>query len=155
MLSIDEVIARERQQAKKQRSRIGTWGDEHSNKKCEVYAEYHEQIAEWLEELKAIKSYGFTDDLLNMGFTKGYNKALEELKVIKEMDLSIPQHFTKEQSDWIKKYCINRNKEFYNKALDDFVKFASDMPTVETEDGTIRPMWLEEMTEWLKGQKNG
>ena len=32
---------------------------------------------------------------------------LEELKVIKEMDLSIPQHFTKEQSDWIKKYCIN------------------------------------------------
>lgn len=45
---------------------------------------------------------------------------LEELKVIiKEMDLSIPQHFTKEQSDWIKKYCINRNKEFYNKAIDD------------------------------------
>lgn len=119
MLSIDEVIARERQQAKKQRSRIGTWGDEYSNKKCEVYAEYHEQLAEWLEELKAIKSDGFTDNLLNMGFTKGYSKALEELKVIKEMDLSIPQHFTKEQSDWIKKYCINRNREFYNKALDD------------------------------------
>ena len=77
---------------------------------------------------------------------------LEELKVIKEMDLSIPQHFTKEQSDWIKKYCINRNKEFYNKAIDDFVKFASDMPTVETEDGTIRPMWLEEIAEQLKGQ---
>ncbi|MDY5727195.1 MAG: hypothetical protein SPK49_01085 [Erysipelotrichaceae bacterium] len=77
------------------------------------------QCAEWLEELKAIKSDGFTDDLLNMGFTKGYSKALEELKVIKEMDLSIPQHFTKEQSDWIKKYCINRNKEFYNKAIDD------------------------------------
>lgn len=55
MLSIDEVIARERQQAKKQRSRIGTWGDEYSNKKCEVYAEYHEQLAEWLEELKVIK----------------------------------------------------------------------------------------------------
>ena len=102
MLSIDEAIARERQQA-----------------------EEHEQIANWLEELK----------------------------VIKEMDLSIPQHFTKEQSDWIKKYCINRNKEFYNKALDDFVKFASDMPTVEAEDGTIRPMWLEEMAEKLKGQK--
>ena len=47
---------------------------------------------------------------------------LEELKVIKEMDLSIPQHFTKEQSDWIKKYCINRNKEFYNKAIDDVLK---------------------------------
>ena len=42
-----------------------------------------------------------------------------------------------------------------NKALDDFVKFASDMPTVETEDGTIRPMWLEEMAERLKEQNNG
>ena len=78
-------------------------------------------------------------------------KDLEELKVIKEMDLSIPQHFTKEQSDWIKKYCINRNREFYNKAIDDFVNFANTMPTVETEDGTIRPMWLEEMAEKLKG----
>ena len=46
---------------------------------------------------------------------------LEELKAIKEMDLSIPQHFTKEQSDWIKAYCIQRNKQFYNKAIDDFV----------------------------------
>ena len=47
-------------------------------------------------------------------------ECLEESKAIKEMDLSIPQHFTKEQSDWIKAYCIQRNKEFYNKALDDF-----------------------------------
>ena len=38
----------------------------------------------------------------------------------------------------------------YNKALDDFVKFASDMPTVEEDDGTIRPMWLEEMAEQIK-----
>ena len=44
--------------------------------------------------------------------------------------------------------------EGYNKALDDFVKFASDMPIVETEDGTIRPMWLEEIAEQLKaGEK--
>ena len=38
----------------------------------------------------------------------------------------------------------------YNKAIDDFVKFANTMPTVETEDGEIRPMWLEEMAEQLK-----
>lgn len=41
-------------------------------------------IAEWLEELKAIKSDGFTDDLLNMGYTKGkkdgYNQALEDFE---------------------------------------------------------------------------
>ena len=48
-------------------------------------------------------------------------ECLEEPKAIKEMDLSIPQRFTKEQSDWIKAYCIQRNKEFYNKAIDDFV----------------------------------
>ena len=47
---------------------------------------------------------------------------LEDLKAIKEMDLDIPQHFTKEQSDWIKAYCIRRNIEFYNKAIDDFIK---------------------------------
>ena len=45
-------------------------------------------------------------------------------------------------------------EQAYNKALDDFVKFASDMPTVEEDDGTIRPMWLEEMAERLKGEYN-
>ena len=49
-------------------------------------------------------------------------ECLEEPKAIKEMDLSIPQHFTKKQSDWIKAYCIQRNKEFYNKAIDDFTE---------------------------------
>lgn len=38
----------------------------------------------------------------------------------------------------------------YNKAIDDFVRFANTMPTVEAEDGTIRPMWLEEIAEQLK-----
>lgn len=38
----------------------------------------------------------------------------------------------------------------YNKAIDDFVRFANTMPTVEEEDGTIRPMWLEEIAEQLK-----
>ena len=42
--------------------------------------EEHKQIAEWLEELKAIKSDGFTDDLLNMRFTKGYSKALNDIE---------------------------------------------------------------------------
>ena len=74
----------------------------------EPYKEYKD-----LEGLKAIKSDGFTDDLLNMGFTKGYNKA-----------------------------------------IDDFVNFANTMPTVEAEDGTIRPMWLEEMAGQLKGKYN-
>ena len=41
-----------------------------------------------------------------------------------------------------------------NKAIDDFVRFANTMPTVESEDGTIRPMRLEEMAEKLKAGVN-
>ena len=77
------------------------------------------QLAEWLEELKALKN-GLNIKCDNL------NEALEKGKKIG-----------------------------YNNALDDFVKFASDMPTVEEEDGEIRPMWLEEIAEQLKaGGKN-
>ena len=72
------------------------------------------QLAEWLEELKALKN-GLNIKCDNL------NEALEKGKKIG-----------------------------YKKAIDDFVKFASDMPTVEEEDGTIRPMRLEEMAEQLK-----
>lgn len=65
-------------------------------------AEEHEQLAEWLEELKAIKG----------------------------IDLTIPQHFTKQQSEWIKSYCIQRNKEFYNKAIDDFAEKMKELGEV-------------------------
>ena len=45
-------------------------------------------------------------------------------------------------------------REMYCKGVDDFVKFASNMPTVEEDDGTIRPMRLEEMAEQLKAKFN-
>ena len=46
---------------------------------------------------------------------------------------------------------VNKGYEYgYNKAIDDFVRFANTMPTVESEDGTIRPMWLEEIAKQLK-----
>ena len=45
-------------------------------------------------------------------------------------------------------------REMYCKGVDDFVKFASTMPTVEEEDGEIRPMWLEEIAEQLKEKYN-
>ena len=144
MLSIDEAIAKYKEKARflKQTTNI-------------AYSLEFEQIAEWLEELKAIKSDEFTDDLLDMGFTKGYSKALEELKVIKEMDLSIPQHFTKEQSDWIKKYCINRNKEFYNKALDDFAERLKAEYVKHYVDGDPYFDYIDEIAEQLKEQNNG
>lgn len=125
-MTLDEKIAKHRKIAETQKTLYDACTLKERNKHFLREAEEHEQLAEWLEELKTIK----------------------------EMNLSIPQHFTKEQSDWIKTYCIKRNIEFYNKAIDDFVRFASDMPTVEEEDGTIRPMWLEEIAEQLKAGGN-
>ena len=36
------------------------------------------EIREALLQLKVLKSDGFAEDLLNMGYTKGYNKAIDE-----------------------------------------------------------------------------
>ena len=51
MLSIDEAIAFERQQAKDRRNEHYTFGIQ----KSKEAAEEHEQLAEWLEELKALR----------------------------------------------------------------------------------------------------
>ena len=72
------------------------------------------------------------NDVKNITDTNEYKLVIEYGVAFKELD------------------CSKHDKEIYNKALDDFVKFASDMPTVEEEDGEIRPMWLEEMAEQLK-----
>ena len=51
---------------------------------------------------------------------------------------------------------VEWEKQMRETAIDDFVKFANTMPTIESEDGEIRPMWLEEMAEKLKaGANNG
>lgn len=44
-------------------------------------------------------------------------------------------------------------KEVRADAIDEFVAFANTLPTVEDEDGYIRPMRLEEMAEKLKEEK--
>ena len=76
-------------------------------------------------------------------------KFMERLFDVKGMNLDIPQHFTKDQGEWIKKYCIQRNMEFYNKAIDDFINFANTTPEIEEED-YIRGMSLEEMATCCK-----
>ena len=84
-MTIDEAIARERQQAKEQRNHIGTWDDEYS-KKCEVYAEEHEQLAEWLEELRELRvtvselqcEMQATGALLNERDKETRNKAIDD-----------------------------------------------------------------------------
>ena len=102
-MTIDEAIAHEK--------RISKDNKVHN---FENIVNYHEQLAEWLEELKSYREIGTVEECRN-----------SVLDIVRA----------------------------YNKALDDFVKFANTMPTVEGEDGIIRPMWLEEMAEQLKEQK--
>lgn len=104
MLSIDEAIKHAREVASRK------FDDRVHCIRC---AEEHEQLAEWLEELKTYREIGTVEECRNS-------------------ILEIPKA--------------------YNKAIDDFVNFADTLPTVEEEDGTIRPMWLEEMAEKLKEQ---
>ena len=88
------------------------------------YAEDNEQIAEWLEELKDYR---------------------DKNKMVVRVDAENMDSI-KDKIEELSRYAENQ----YNKAIDDFVKFAIDMPTVEAEDGEVRPMWLEEMAEQLK-----
>ena len=87
-----------------------------------------QQIAEWLEELKNYR---------------------DKNKMVVRVDVENMDSI-KDKIEELSKYAESQ----YNKAIDDFVRFANTMPTVESEDGTIRPMWLEEIAEQLKaGEK--
>ena len=71
---------------------------------------------------------------------------LEDYKHIKQWKSDIMDSFCKYDVSSFEELIANAR----NKAIDDFVRFANTMPTVESEDGTIRPMWLEEIAEQLK-----
>lgn len=77
MLSIDEAIAFERQQAKDRRNEHYTFGIQ----KSKEAAEEHEQLAEWLEELKAYREIGTVEECRNsiLEILKAYNKALDDM----------------------------------------------------------------------------
>ena len=117
---VKEVAAIQRNNEKLNRT-LGS-ASPYINETCLECAEEHEQLAEWLEELKFIRQW--KSDVMDE-FCKYDCNSVEEA-----------WHYG------------------YNKAIDDFIKFANTMPTVETDDGEIRPMWLEEMAEQLKAGGN-
>lgn len=93
MLSIDEAIAHAREVAEEQRKDNGKceYKAEYGCKGCTDYyskpciecAEEHEQLAEWLEELKALRNgLNIKCDSLNEALEKGkkmgYNKAIDD-----------------------------------------------------------------------------
>ena len=79
MLSIDEAIAFERQQAKDKRNEHYTFGIQ----KSKEAAEEHEQLAEWLEELKAFKENKWTDIYIKRGYNNGID--MEEVITLKQL----------------------------------------------------------------------
>lgn len=83
MLTIDEAIAFERQQAKDRRNEHYTFGIQ----KSKEAAEEHEQLADWLEELKAYKAIGTVEEYKNAidGRTEEYDEEYNE-DIIYEMN---------------------------------------------------------------------
>ena len=87
-MTIDEAIKNQRYMAEKYKYQLVlnfSLGNREIHR-IKKYVEEYEQIASWLEKLKAIETTenGFTNDLLNMGFTKGYNKAIKDCNKIIE-----------------------------------------------------------------------
>ena len=115
-MTIDEAIAHAREVAKEKRNEHYTFGIQKSKEVAEEY----KQLVEWLEELKAIKSDGFTDDLLNMGFTKGYSKAETDYHAQSEKD---------RQSSYDCGYEVG-----YGKAIDDLISKCENAKFAESDE---------------------
>ena len=123
-MSIDEAIQRENKIAEENQKIVDTEIVFDDVSLSQLYCDDTEVIEEHLSNYRKCSEYH-----------KKIAEWLEELKAYKENQHRSLRH---------------RYEKGYNKALDDFVKFANTMPTIETEDGEIRPMWLEEMAEQLK-----
>ena len=89
MLSIDEAIAHAREVAEKQRkdndnckykSQCGCKGcADYYSKPCIECAEEHEQLAEWLEELKAYRAHIFSGDMTQAMLREERIRAIDEV----------------------------------------------------------------------------
>ena len=131
-MTIDEAIARERQVAEKHRNNIVPkeryhnmpWIDK-NNEVSMKSAEEHEQLAEWLEELKAYRE---------IGTVEGYKSAIE--------------CYTEE-------YTRRKSNEQYNKAIDDFVQKVKEhqyvlSDVINSKDYGMFTVGIEQIAEQLK-----
>ena len=92
-MDIDERIACERKWAEKNRQIINSDSvdsvDDEINMNCLKCAEEHEQLAEWLEELKAFQENKWTDIYIK----RGYNKAIDDFSNALADDLTWLKRF--------------------------------------------------------------
>ena len=98
-MDIDERIAYERKWAEKNRQIINSDSvdsvDDEINMNCLKCAEEHEQLAEWLEELKAFQENKWTDIYIK----RGYNKAIDDFSNALADDLTWLKRFGDEVYD--------------------------------------------------------
>lgn len=113
-MTIDEAIAKYNKLANNDRT---------------CYPEEAQQLAEWLEELKALRNNNYKEFYYN----KGYSKAENDYHKQSEKD---------RQSAYELGY-INAINDFKKEIID----IVNDFPVVENDDGEKRPMNIEEMCE--------
>lgn len=79
-MTIDESIAHAREVAEKVRKSINSAVTIQGEKTCIACAEEHEQLAEWLEELKAYRenSNGYNKEDIELNRNAMYNKAIDD-----------------------------------------------------------------------------
>lgn len=81
-MTIDEAIEHSREKVKEQRYYANFERNGRMYQSCIKCAEEHEQLAEWLEELKAMRNLDKTN------FSDGYNRGIDDF--LKEADATFP-----------------------------------------------------------------
>ena len=104
-MTLDEAIAHAREVAKEQKSKYDKCPTRtryncamcFHNPKCDEDAKEHEQLAEWLEELKELRNMT-AGHLYAVAFNRGYLKAEKEVreKAIDDFERKLITHF----ADW-------------------------------------------------------
>ena len=87
-MKLDEAIAHAREVAGNNRNEIKCYPNEELEG-CIECAEEHEQLAEWLEELKAFQENKWTDIYIK----RGYNKAIDDFSNALADDLTWLKRF--------------------------------------------------------------
>ena len=80
-MTIDEAIAQARKEAEDKRA-DADWKFRHGRLNaddCISCSEEHEQLAEWLEELKSYRASVFSGDMTQKMLKEEYNKAIDDL----------------------------------------------------------------------------
>lgn len=85
-MTIDEAIEHAKEKAKEQRYYANFEHNGMMYQSCVKCAEEHEQLAEWLEELKAMKNLDKTN------FSDGYNRGIDDF--LRKADGVIPYTYS-------------------------------------------------------------